>query len=148
MRPGLSPIIKETDVVINGGVMNVTAELDAMRSELSGCSLVAFTDLSSQLVLCASAASKPVQEELNALSEAANLALDGAFAEGAAPLWSEGGEAPAETAVLLTGAEVRVFLRSPGKPNEALVCVCAPDAELDTVVDSARSTLNRILAES
>lgn len=130
-----------------GGVMNVAAELDAMRSEISGCSLVAFTDLSSQLVLCASAASKPVQEELNALSRAANLALDGAFAEGAAPLWADGGKTAPETAVLMTGAEVRVFLRSPGKPNEALVCVCAPDIELDAVVDSGRSTLGRILAQ-
>ena len=127
--------------------MNVAAELDEMRSGISGCSLVAFTDLSSQLVLCTSAATKPVQEELNALSLAANIALDGAFAEGAAPLWAEDTEAPAETAVLMTGAEVRVFLRSPGKPNEALVCVCAPDTELDTVVDSARSTLDRILAQ-
>lgn len=127
--------------------MNVAAELDAMRSELSGCSLVAFTDLSSRLVLCTSAVSKPVQEELNALSEAANLALDGAFAEGAAPLWSQTGDVPAETAVLMTGAEVRVFLRSPAKPNEALVCVCAPDAELEAIVDSGRSTLDRILAQ-
>lgn len=130
-----------------GGFMNVAAELDEMRSEISGCTLVAFTDLSSQLVLCASAASKPVQEELNALSKAANLALDGAFAEGAAPLWSNGGEATAETAVLMTVSEVRVFLRSPVKPNEALVCVCAPDTELDAVVDSGRLTLGRILAQ-
>lgn len=128
--------------------MNVTAELDEMRSGLSGCSLVAFTDLSSQLVLCTSAASKPVQEELNALSQAAHLALDGAFAEGAAPFWEESGDVPAETAVLLTGDEARVFLRAPGKPNEALVCVCAPDAELDVVVDSGRSTLDRILAQN
>ena len=132
--------------MIIGGVMNVAAELEEMRSGLAGCSLVAFTDLSSQLVLCASAASKPVQEELNALSEAANMALDGAFAEGAAPLWADGGDVPAETAVLLTGAEVRVFLRSPAKPNEALVCVCAPDTELDAVVDTGRLTLDRILA--
>ncbi len=127
--------------------MNVTAELDAMRSGLSGCSLVAFTDLSSQLVLCSSAASRPVQEELNSLSSAANLALDGTVAQSAAPIWNDGDEAQAETAVLLTGSEVRVFIRSPRKPNEALVCVCAPDIELDLVVDSGQSTLNRITAQ-
>lgn len=127
--------------------MNVTAELDEMRSGLLGCSLVAFTDLSSQLVLCASAAAKPVQEELNALSKAANLALDGTIAQSAMPVWTEGDEAPAETAVLLTGSEVRVFLRSPKKPNEALVCVCAPDIELDAVVETGRSTLDRIMAQ-
>ncbi len=128
--------------------MDVTAELDEMRTGLAGCSLVAFTDLSSQLVLCSSAATKPVQEELNALSRAASLALDGAFAEGAAGIWSGGEESPAETAMLLTGAEARVFLRASGSPNEALVCVCAPDTELDAVVDLGRSTLDRIQAQN
>lgn len=127
--------------------MNVTAELDEMRSGLAGCSLVAFTDLSSQLVLCTSAASRPVQEELNALSKSANLALNGAFAEGARQVWSDD-DVPAETAMLLTGSEARVFLRSSGNPNEALVCVCAPDSQLDVVVDAARSTLGRIEAQN
>ena len=107
---------------------------------------MAFTDLSSQLVLCASAASKPVQEELNALSQAAILALNGAIAQGASAIWSGGDDVPAETAMLLTGSEARVFLRASGNENEALICVCAPDAALDVVVDTARSTLDRIQA--
>ena len=65
--------------------MDITAELDAMRADVRGCALVAYTDLASQLVLCTSAASKPVQEEMNALSQAAQLTLDGAYAEGAGP---------------------------------------------------------------
>lgn len=124
--------------------MTVAEQLDEMRSSLAGCSLVAFTDLSSQLVLCTSAATKPVQEELNALSQAANLALNGAIAMGAAQVWSN--EAPAETAMLLTGSEARVFLRASGSQNEALICVCAPDSALDVVVETARSTLGRIQA--
>lgn len=124
--------------------MTVAEQLDEMRASLAGCSLVAFADLSSQLVLCTSAASKPVQEELNALSKAANLALNGDFAQGAAQVWSKGDDTPAETAMLLTGNEARVFLRASGNVNEALICVCAPDSELDVVVDTARSTLDRI----
>lgn len=124
--------------------MNVTAELDQMRTGLKGCSLVVFTDLSSSLVLSTSAASKPVQEELNALGRTASLTLNGAFSEGAAKVWSDGDELPAETAMLLTGSEARVFLRAKSNPNEALVCVCAPDIALDAVINSGLATLDRI----
>ncbi|MCG6883162.1 MAG: hypothetical protein LJE62_05340 [Silicimonas sp.] len=122
--------------------MDITAELDAMRVDVQGCALVAYTDLSSQLVLSTSAAANPVQEEMNALSQAAHLALDGAIAEGAAVSW--GGETPAELAFLMTGAEVRLFLRSPANSSEALIAVCAPDVDLERAVSEARATLARI----
>ncbi len=122
--------------------MDITAELDAMRADVQGCALVAYTDLSSQLVLCTSSASKPVQEEMNALSQAAGLALDGAFAESAAPSW--GGEPAAQVAVLMTGSDARLFLRSPANPVEALVAVCAPDIDLEQAVAQAHATLERI----
>lgn len=128
--------------------MNVTAELDAMRAEIPGCALVAFTDLATDLALCTSAASNPVQEEMNALSQAARIALDGAIAEGASGAWGGRPEDPAEVAMLLTGEEARVFLRSPGKPNEALICVCAPDSPLEDVVERGRTALSRIVAQS
>lgn len=127
--------------------MNVAEELDAMRSEVPGCALIAFTDLASQLVLCTSAVTNPVQEEMNALSQAALVALDGAFAEGAAPAWGGGAEDPAQVAMLLTGEEARVFLRSPGNSNEALICVCSPDAALDDVVERGRAALDRIVGQ-
>ncbi len=122
--------------------MDITAELDAMRADVRGCAIVAYADLSSQLVLSTSAVSTPLQEEMNALSQAARLALDGAIAEGAAPSW--GGQVPPEMAVLMTGAEVRLFLRSPANVSEALVAVCAPDADLEAAVAQARATLARI----
>lgn len=125
--------------------MDITAELDAMRADVDGCALVAYTDLSSQLVLCTSADTKTVQEEMNALSQAANLALEGAFAEGAKPSW--GGEPSAQVAVLMTGAEARLFLRSPANPTEALIAVCAPDIDLEAAVNGAQATLQRIVSK-
>lgn len=122
--------------------MDITAELDAMRGQVPGCALVAYTDLTSQLVLCTSAVSKPVQEEMNALSQAAGLALNGAFAESASPSW--GGEPAPEVAVLMTGADARLFLRSPVNPAEALVAVCAPDIDLEQAVTEGHATLARI----
>ncbi|MEM6387971.1 MAG: hypothetical protein AAF718_17230 [Pseudomonadota bacterium] len=125
--------------------MDITAELDAMRADVQGCALVAYTDLTSQLVLCTSAASKPAQEEMNALSQAAQLALDGTYAESAAPSW--GGSTPAELSVLMTGSDARVFLRAPENPAEALMCICAPDTDLEVAVKEARATLQRIASQ-
>lgn len=125
--------------------MDITEELDAMRSDVRGCTLVAYADLTSKLVLCTSAAVKPAQEEMNALSQAAQLALDGAYAESAAPSW--GGTAPAEVSVLMTGADARLFMRAPSNPEEALMCVCAPDTDLEAAVAEGRETLKRIASQ-
>lgn len=127
--------------------MSVSDALDTLRSEIPGCSLVAFADLSSKIVLTASSATQPAREDLDALSAAAHLALDGSIADGAAPVL--GGEtALAETAMLLSASEARVFMRSPGENPEALICVCAPDCNLEMVVDYARTTLTRIVSET
>jgi hypothetical protein len=129
--------------------MSVSEALDSLRSEIPECSLVAFADLSSKIVLTASAAMKPAREELDALSAAAHLALDGAVAESAAAVWSSSAaDATAETAMLLSANEARVFMRSPGENPEALICVCAPDCDLERVVDCARTTLTRIVSET
>lgn len=126
--------------------MDVTEKLDAMRSELPGCLLVAFTDLTSKLVLSTSAAAKPGQEELDRLSSLAQVMLDGAIAEGAAPVLANGdGDRAAGAAMLVSGHDAKVFLRAPGAAAEALVCVCAPDADLRKVVDCGRSTLDDIV---
>lgn len=126
--------------------MSVTDALDALRSELSGCALVAYTDLSSRLVLSTSAAGHPGQEELDALSGAAQQVLAGAVAEGGAQVWGAG--AAADMAMLMTGTEARVFLRAPGEAPEALICVCAPDTDLTQVVTEGRATLARIQSET
>lgn len=124
--------------------MDVNEALDAMRADVPGCSLVAFADLSSRLVLSSSAAKKPGQEEMDRLSEAAFIALDGALAEGAAPVLDAADDQLPGLAMLMTSAEARVIMRSPEKPSEALVCVCAPDADLARVLESGRQTLGRI----
>ena len=128
--------------------MSVSDALDALRSEIPGCSLVAFADLSSKIVLTASSASKPAREELDALSVAAHLTLDGAVGEGAAPVWANQSDALPETAMLLSASEARVFMRPPGENPEAIICVCAPDCDLEAVVDCARTTLKRIVSET
>ena len=127
--------------------MDVTETLDALRAELPGCSLVAFTDLGSKLVLCSSAVGKPAQEELDHLSELAQIMLDGPVAEGAEPLLQGAeGDTRAGSAVLLSEEEAKVFLRAPGDVAEALVCVCAAEVDLRKVMDCGQSTLASIVA--
>ena len=129
--------------------MDVTDKLDAMRGDLPGCSLVAFADLGSRIVLCASAAAKPAQEELDHLSGLAQTVLDGPLAEGAAPVLAQGdGDRRAGVAMLVSGADAKVFLRAPGEANEALICVCAPESDLGKVVDCGRATLDGIVTAS
>ena len=127
--------------------MDVTETLDAMRSSLPGCSLIAFTDLGSKVVLCTSAAVKPAQEEMDKLSALAELMLAGTMAESAAPIL-EADDARAGCAVLHSEADAKVFLRSPGDSEEALVCVCSPGIDLEKVVDSGRSALETIVGAS
>lgn len=124
--------------------MDVAKVLDEMRSKVDGCDLVAFADLSSQMVLRASSATKRGQEEIDALTDAALLALAGPIAEGAMALT---GGAPA-TAVTMTKGDVHVFMRTPSGQNEALIAVCAPDADVSKVVDCGRETLERLVAEA
>lgn len=124
--------------------MDVSEKLDALRAEVSGCSLVAFSDLESKLVLATSAAFKPAQEDLDNLSDLAQAMLNGSVAKGGeATLDGEAG-----VAMLISGGDTKVFLRAPGEAVEGLVCVCAPDADLRAMVDQARSTLSAIASAS
>ena len=125
--------------------MTVSEALDTLRSDVPGCTIAAFADLSSRLVLTSSASSKPMQDELNSLSAAAAEALDGALAEGSGPIWGGDGTDKPDVAMLLTGQEARVFLRSPDNVAEALVCVCAPDSDIAAVLNSGREALQRIV---
>ncbi len=123
--------------------MSVTDALDALRSELPGCALVAYADLKSKLVLSSSAVGQTGQEELDTQSNAAQLLLDGVVAEGAGAVWSATApDAPADVAMLLTGQTARVFIRASGDAPETLICVCAPDSDLAAVVAKGRQTLS------
>ena len=127
--------------------MTVDEALETLRSEIPGCTLVAFADLSSRLVLSSSSVSQPAREEVDALSDAVYQALDGALAEGAQPMWNDEAAKPG-MAMLLTSSEARVVLRSTTAANEALICVCEPNADFRHVLNCGRQALDRIAAAS
>ncbi len=123
--------------------MDVAEALDTLRAEVAGCDLAAFTDLSSKMVLCVSAGGRRAREELDALSEIAVTVLAGSVAIGAQSLL---GDNMPTSAMTITNVDLRVFLRSPKKENEALICVCAPHTDIATVMDRGKSALDQIVA--
>lgn len=120
--------------------MSVVDELDKLRATLPGCTLVAFGDLGARIVLCASAAEKRPQEELDALCSAASTSLDGIAL---APML--GGSALSQ-AVAVGPGEIRVFLRSHLDPCDALFCCFTDQTDIREMVATGRATLHKISA--
>ncbi len=123
--------------------MDVAERLDALRAEAPGIDLAAFADMSSGMVLCVSAANRRAQEEMDALNGIAITLLDGQVADGANGML---GQVAPDTALTTTAMDARIFLRSPKGGSEALICVCAPDADLEKILDCGRSALAGIVA--
>ena len=123
--------------------MDVTARLDSLRADLVGCDLVAFADLTTQMVLCVSAAARHAQEELDALTETAASVLRGAVAEGGQALLDG---SSAQTVVSMTPVGMNVFLQSSLSEKEALICVCAADADLAKTIAPGSEALDDITA--
>lgn len=121
--------------------MSVADELDKLRATLPGCTLVAFGDLASSIVLCASAEEKRPQEELDALCTAASTALDGAYA---IPLSDALGGAALTQAVTVKPGEIQLFLRSHLDDCDALFCTFADQTDIRDIVSAGRTTLHRI----
>lgn len=123
--------------------MSVLDELDKLRATLPGCTMVAFGDLTARIVLCASAAEKRPQEELDALCMAASVSLDGDAANSVAHVL--GGEKLSQ-AVAVSSGEIRLFLRSHLDACDALFCTFTDHTDIREMVAAGRSTLHKISA--
>ncbi|MFY9211804.1 MAG: hypothetical protein WAO69_11805 [Aestuariivita sp.] len=121
--------------------MSVADELDKLRATLPGCTLVAYGDLGTRIVLCASAAQKRPQEELDALCMAASASLNGSHSE---PVASFLGGARLSEVVSIGPGEIQVFLRSDLDACDALFCTFADQTDIRDMVTAGRSTLHRI----
>lgn len=124
--------------------MNVAERLHGLRGEVPGCEALAFADLSTGLVLCASSGQKKPQEWFDRICQAAIEALDGAFARRASVVISDGRATGIGQAIQLVDGELRLFLRSEAVPSEALCCVCATDVAVDDLAARARVLLGEI----
>ena len=115
----------------------VVDALDDLRNANPGCQMVAFADMSTDMILVTDSGTSQPREVLDALCREAGAVLG---KKGK----TQFGEHPGSVAVWATQASLRVFLRAPGEPNDVLCCVCAPNVNVGKLVANASACLDRI----
>ena len=126
--------------------MSILGQLDALRQDLPGCSLVAFADLRTRLVLTVSADNSRPQEQLDEMCfQAANCFEDSDTLVSALKTDGQGDQMCTES-IVLTPVETRVFIRNPDGEGEALCCICQPTAKIDDFAQKSLQTLQQISA--
>ncbi|AZV77278.1 hypothetical protein EBB79_04810 [Parasedimentitalea marina] len=123
--------------------MDITGRLHSLRETTPGCALVAFGDLSTQLVLRSSAAVQVRQEFLDQLCAQAEhgFCLQDALAGWNTPR----GEGSAEV-IVVTPQETRIYIRRPGAAQDtacdAILCVCDTESSARTLISPAMTLLH------
>ncbi len=102
--------------------MSLHEQLDVLRQENAEIETVTYMDIGSGMVLYTSAKVRPRQENLDALCATAGSLLGGA-------------DGSNQVAVSLNATEACVLRRSPDESSEAICVVCAPDAEIEKILD-------------
>ena len=111
--------------------MSLHEHLDTLRQENAEIETVTYMDIGSGMVLYTSAKIRPRQEILDALCATASTLLGGA-------------DGSTETAVALKPAEACVLRRSPDETSEAICVVCAPDAQIEKILDGVSGAFGHI----
>jgi hypothetical protein len=119
--------------------LGVIDSLGALVKAYPQARVVAFADLSSNMILASQGQQMVTQEYLERLCKEARSSFDD-------PLFSLTLEAFGEprAAILLGDAEVKVFLRSETEPADALCCICQHGIDLGGFVEKLRETLDSI----
>ncbi|MGJ8622129.1 MAG: hypothetical protein ACSHW1_05075 [Yoonia sp.] len=115
----------------------VVEELDQLRDAYEGCQLIAFGDLSTQMILITDSQSNLTREALDQLCAQASLVL-GSGKKVAL------GTQPSQKALLSDATSLRVFLRASAEPHDVLCCLSTPDLDVERFVADADACLRRI----
>ncbi|MEM9797854.1 MAG: hypothetical protein AAF919_15280 [Pseudomonadota bacterium] len=113
----------------------VAQVLDGLTTRHGACRIVAYADLSSNLVLVTNSGVKAPREALDALC---GQAAD-AFAK--PPIASP---ESCDVAIIAHGAETLIYLRHPVVQTDALCCVCGAGIDLPSFVQDARDCLGEL----
>lgn len=115
----------------------VADELDTLHEKFEACEMLAFADLSTQMILVTNTETSYRREKLDMLCAEATLMLGSkkkrAF-----------GDAPSDAAFVAGKDQLRIFLRAAGEPTDVLCCVCSPDIDVTTFLADARPCLDKI----
>lgn len=123
--------------------MSIVEKLDSLRAAAPGCSLAAFGDLNTRLVLRTSAARPWPQERLDELCMQAARCFASADSPGVAEHFLDEGER-IDQAILLEPSEVRLFLRAPEEESDLLCVVCHSVGDFERVERLARDTVRTL----
>lgn len=118
-------------------VAMVSDELDALQARFPECETLAYADLTTGMILVTNSHTPLERNALNRLCAEATAVLG----TGEAPPM---GSTTAETALVSDQEGVRLFLRAPGLPNDALLCVGKAGLDLAAFSPEAKACLQRI----
>lgn len=127
--------------------MGVSDTLDTLRAQFEGCALVAYADLSANMVLATSADQTMMQEHWDGLCEMAHDVLRGSDAP---QLLLCLGRVPPENlarAIVANPSECNVFLTAPQAPDFALCAVGKANLAVDAFYAAAQPILNELVQD-
>ena len=122
-------------------------KLDSLRTRFTGCSIVAFADLSTGLVFAASTREKTDQERLDALCHEARDVLCGPVAKTMAETGFPSRQEPMH-AVSFGAGRLSLFVRTLSQPQEALCFVCDPNTSVTEMIEFSSSACQSPSSES
>lgn len=118
--------------------MKIQAGLDSLRSEVDGCKITAFGDLTSGLILRSSAAGTVPRETLDRLCEKAVWCFHTAVASD--EIGAEETGNIRQTAIVFSTQSTQVFARNPSEPNDVICAELGPAQSLEGVLERLQGT--------
>ncbi len=126
--------------------MTIAEQIDSLRMSLPGCSLVAFGDVTTQLVLRSSQTRPIRREHLDQLCAEAGDCFSVIEAARTASQETQAGPESHVEAVVLAGSEGRIFVKSGRNESDFLCLVCERPFRATAIIASASETLDKIAA--
>jgi hypothetical protein len=115
--------------------MGVEEDLHTLRADFPGCTVIAYADLDTRIVLVSSSEGAARRDTLDGLCAGAVDLF--AAAERA-------GEASADTVMRSHGGRIEVSLRDPERRDDALCAICQPGTDLGGYLSRAREVLRAL----
>ena len=103
--------------------------LEKVYASSDACRVVAYVDLSAQLVLSTNDAAGLPRDALN------TLCAEAVAVSHAGPV-----------AVIGTGTDFKVFVSDTSGQKDGMICICGVDADINSIIANARTCLNDIHA--
>lgn len=111
--------------------MDMAAELSRVRSDVQGCHLIAFIDLSARMVLVYDARSKPPQERLDGLADRSQRLLTTPDVADPMP----------DHAMVITEDNLEIYLRGAPTTEDSLALVCSLRTDAQSAIDTGFALL-------